>query len=139
VKEIKPPSKPNEKEKEEEKEEIVLNPPEQKINPIQEYFTKTEGNKGNELFRVTEKNVDIKTELNEREIKLINTLYANDIILLRKGLKPIFSIYYNKFMRLKISFNRKGRAEYVQINKSPSSDDVLENASNLNSILGSKK
>ncbi len=110
-----------------------------KINKIDEYFSKTENQtKGNELFRVSPDNVDIKTELTDEEIKKINTLFINDEILQDKGLKPAFSKYIEKFMRLKISFERKGRTEFVKINSDDRTDQFLETAGGLSNIFNAK-
>lgn len=112
----------------------------EKRNRIEEYFTKTEKeSKGNELFRVSPDNVDIKTELTEEEIRQVNTLHFNDIFLESKGLSPVFYKYFEKFMRLKISLERKGRTEFVKVNSEDRTDQFLETAGGLNNILQAKK
>ncbi len=110
-----------------------------KTNRIQEFFSKNEQGMGNELFRVDDTNTDIKTELNAEELRQVNTLYVNDKFLLEWGLKPVFGLYYNKFMRLMISFERKSRGEYVKINTRDRSDETLNLAGNIGSILSGQQ
>ncbi len=106
-----------------------------KTNRIQEFFSKQEQGMGNELFRVDDKNVDIKTELSATELRMINTLFVNDQFLEECGLEPVFRPYYQKFMRLMISFERKGRGEYVKINTRDKSEETLGLVGNIGSIL----
>lgn len=108
-------------------------------NRIQEFFSKTEKGKGNELFRVDKDNVDIKTELSEEELRMVNTLFVNDAFLIEAGIEPVFKIYYEKFMRLKISLDRKSRQEFVKINSEDRTDQFLETASGLSNIMSAKK
>lgn len=92
-----------------------------KINPVEEYFKETgnENKRFTEVFEVNESDVDIKTELDEEKITQITTLYETDLFLLETlGIKPIFYSYYQKYMRLLISKDRKSRSEYVEVNKS---------------------
>lgn len=90
-----------------------------KINQIEEYFKDSGASalKKNELFDGEESQIDIKTELSEQKIVLINTLHENDIFLESKGLKPLFKSYYEKHMRLLISKDRKSRGEFVEVEK----------------------
>ncbi len=90
-----------------------------KINIVEEYF-KDMGHsqlKKNELFDGNEEEIDIKTDLNEKKITLINTLHENDKFLQDRGLKPVFKSYYEKHMRLLISRDRKSRSEFVDVEK----------------------
>lgn len=110
---------------------------------IEEYFASVEGSKqamqSRELFNAEENNIDLKTELRDEEISLIATLKFNDLFLKSKGLSPLFMKYYNNYMRLKVSKDRKSREEFVKINKSDNKEDVLSMASNLSNITNTRK
>ena len=88
---------------------------------IDEYFTDTqlqEQNHYKELFSADEQNdLDLKTEVTDEEIKALATLHFNDRFLKEIGVGKIFEGYTNKYLRLKISKDRKSRGEYVEINK----------------------
>jgi len=90
-------------------------------NPIEEYFTDKgmrENTHYDELFRVDEKdNLDLMTEVDDDEIRAIATLHLNDQWFMSMGARPVFSDFFNKYMRLKVSRNRKSREEYVDVNK----------------------
>lgn len=90
-----------------------------KINPIEEYHKDNLNKelKKDELFEAKDENVDIKTDLSEERIVLVNTLHENDLFLESRGLKPVFKSYYEKHLRLLISKDRKSRAEFVEVNK----------------------
>ena len=109
---------------------------------IDEYFVKIEGSKeafhSRELFKA-EKDVDLKTDLGAQEINYINTLMFNDVLLMSKGLKPVFKGFITKYMRLRFSLERKSRGEFVNINKSDKSEEAINLASNLSNITGAKK
>ncbi len=105
-------------------------------NHIEEYFSKNETQLGNELFRIDNKNLPSKTELTDDETKLITVLKMNDIFLESKGLVPIYMQYYNNFMHLRISKDRKGRTEYVDIHRKDNSDSTLNKLQNIKTIMG---
>lgn len=104
-----------------------------KKNPIEEYFKDQKNNaQGDEVFKANEGDVDIKTELSDDSIVQITTLYETDKYLYETlGIKPIFLSYYEKYMRLMISRNRKSREEYVEINKAKKEDNIEQ----LNSLF----
>lgn len=111
-------------------------------NHIEEYLIQKDGNSNlvsKEIFKADLDNTDIKTELSIQEIVLINKLKFNDILLKSRGLKSVYSEFLNNYMRLKISLDRKSREEFVKINKSKDSDDVVNTMSNFSNILGAKK
>lgn len=60
----------------------------------------------------------------------------NDIFLDSKGLVPIYQQYYNNFMHLRVSKDRKGRSEYVDIHRKDNSDSTLNKLNNFKNILG---
>lgn len=109
---------------------------------IDEYFARVDGTKeayhSRELF-TADKNVDLKTDLGKEEIVYINVLMYNDDILKSKGLKPVFNNFLNKYMRLKFSLDRKSRGEFVNINKTDKTDDVLGKMADLKNISDTKK
>lgn len=111
-------------------------------NHIQEYFANKEGTAeafhGRELFQAEADNVDIKTDLSAQEITLINKMHWNNEYLKRKGLKGVYGSFLTKYMRLKISLDRKSRKEFVDVNKGDNSQEVLDTASKFSSILGAK-
>lgn len=109
------------------------------INHIQEYFDGQQGNKSSELFKIADEELDFKTDLNENEIKIITTLYYNDQFLISKGLKPIFKIYYEKYLRLRVSKDRLGRTEFVKMNTTEQTDEVLQRLGNASTIISSRK
>lgn len=110
---------------------------------IEEYFAKIEGTKesfvSRELFQAETDNIDLKTHLTDEEISLINTLLFNNSVLVSRGLKPIYSKWIEKFMRLKVSKDRLSRTEFVNSNRQMTPAEELNNISNLKNIISSKK
>lgn len=110
-------------------------------NHIEEYFLKSEGNSkdfaSKELFK--DENIEVRTDINNNEIILINKLIFNDDFLLNKGLNPVFKKFYKNLMKLKISKDRKSRQEFVSINKEDKTDDVLNGMGNISNILNTRK
>lgn len=111
----------------------------EKTNPIQDFFSDKESGSGTELFRVSEENVDIKTEVTATEARLVNVLMSNDDFLESKGIRRVYKNYYSRFLRLQISLDRKGRSEFVQINRKDNSDDTISKLGNLQNVLGARK
>jgi len=109
---------------------------EEKNNHIEEYFSKNETQLGNELFRIDNKNLPSKTELTDDETKLVTVLKMNDNFLESRGLNPFYQSYYNNFMHLRVSKDRKGRAEYVDIHRKDNSDSTLNKLQNIKNIMG---
>lgn len=105
-------------------------------NHIEEYFSKNETQLGNELFRIDEKNIPSKTEISDDETKLITVLKMNDDFLDSIGLNPFYKRYYNNFMHLRVSKDRKGRTEYVDIHRKDNSDSTLNKLQNIKTIMG---
>jgi hypothetical protein len=108
-----------------------------KINPIEEYFKDTGSHelKKSEVFEATEDNTDIKTDLTEKQIVLVNTLHENDLFLVSRGLKPVFKSYYDKYLRLLISKNRESRKEFVEVNKAKK-DEIPEHLTKMFGGMG---
>lgn len=117
---------------------------ERKSNHVEEYFKEQESQTGRlsrELFSVGKEGdeLDFKTDLVLNEIKDISSLFYNDAVLVRMGLYPVYEPFYQKYMRLVISKDRKSRGEFVAINKADQSDDMIGKLSNLDSLRGSKQ
>lgn len=111
-------------------------------NHIEEYFAQNETSKdvitSKELFNA-DKNVDIKTELGMKEIILINKISYYNLYLKSKGLKPVYDDFLNSYQRLKISFERKSRAEFVNMNRGNNTDEVIDKFSQLSTIKNNKQ
>lgn len=113
-------------------------------NHIEEYFAQREAGKdvltSRELFKAEKGDVDIKTELSQKEILIFNRLTYNDLILKSKKLKCPFEKLIYTYFRLKISLDRKSRGEFVAINQhQDKTDDILSKMSNISNITGVKK
>lgn len=111
-------------------------------NHIEEYFANQnqtpKENVSKELFK-GDKDIDLKTELEWREITLISILKYNNDMLVSHGLKPAWNNYLNDYMRLKVSLKRKSREEFVSMHKNDNTDETLEKVSNISNIMGAKK
>lgn len=110
-------------------------------NHIEEYLADKLGKEtiiGREIFKA-DKDIDIKTELKAEEISLISAVMYNNDLLVSRGLKPVYSNFLRNYMRLKISLDRKSRAEFVNINKQSTTDDLLKGVSDLSNIKNVKK
>lgn len=107
-------------------------------NPIDEYFVRQDGNAdalvSKELFKANSESIDIKTELIQEEIMIFNNMFYNDFLLKQKGLKPVFQHMIHKYMRLKISLNRKSRGEFVDMNKKNHAEDTYNQFSSLSNF-----
>lgn len=112
-------------------------------NHIEEYFAKHEGSKeafhSRELFKADQENVDIKTDLSIQEIVLINKLLYNNLLLVQKGLKPVYNNFIYQYLRLKISLDRKSRGEFVSVNRGDKVEETTALLSNLSNISNTKK
>lgn len=110
---------------------------------IQEYFKNKESSKeavqSRELFTADEDNIDLKTDIDEKEIRKIATLTHNDKILESNGLNPIFSKYLIKIMRLKVSKERKSRAEFVGLSSTEVEDNLKDLNKNLQPLTRNRK
>lgn len=112
-------------------------------NHIEEYFAQSPQSKevltSKELFRADPENTDIKTDLSYQEIILINKLMFNDSLLKSKGLEPIYKDFINRYLRLKISLDRKSRSEFVDMNRGQTkTDDVLNTLDKVKNITATK-
>lgn len=113
-------------------------------NHIHDYFVNVEGTKeqfqARELFKASREDVDIKTDLKWKEIILINKLMFNNQMLKEAGLTEVYKDFLYNYMRLKISLDRKSRAEFVSISKGgDKTEEATQLLSNLSNITGSRK
>jgi len=78
-----------------------------------------------ELF--TEDNIDMKTEMEDREI---NAFSRGEFIKEIFGLDSL-GVFINKFERLRVSKKREGRKEFVQCVKGQEKEDGIGNLASL--------
>lgn len=131
------------------KQDYIAEPTDTRFNkpmsePIEEYFLKSLGNKevltSKELFNATEDNVDIKTEVKFEEVFILNNMIHMDNLLKKRRLTPVFHKYLIQYMRLKISLDRKSRAEFVDMNREKTkTDDILDVQSKIGNIINTKR
>lgn len=87
-------------------------------NHIEEYLKESVGeNAFRDLFEATDENVDLRSELDEKELDCVNKIYINNLFLKEKIGSDIYKQFLIKYMRLKVSFNRGSRGEFVDINR----------------------
>ena len=112
-------------------------------NHIEEYFSNKESNRdvlvSKELFKAERKDVDIRTDLKDKEIVLVNKLIFNNFLLRKYKVFPVFDEFINEYMRLKISLDRKSRGEFVTMNRGDKTQDLLSGMSDFSNIMQSKK
>lgn len=90
-----------------------------------------------DLFEAKEDNVDLRTDLSHPEIVLVNILQINAEFMNKKGLDGnIYQRFINGYKRLKVSLDRKSRAEFVDINKKERFESNLDK---FNSFANLKK
>jgi len=110
-------------------------------NHIEEYFLKSDNNSqaiaSKELFR--DDKIMLRTDISNDEIIIINKLMFNNSLLESCGLEQVFDGFINNFMKLKVSKDRKSRQEFVSINKSDKTDEVMAGMGNISSILNARK
>lgn len=115
-------------------------------NHIEEYFSNQNTNKdvltSKELFKANKEDVDIKTELTDEEIVILNVIKVNQDDLIKRGIKDVYDTFINGFLRLKISRERKSRGEFVDMNKGNNNDtaslsDTINKLSG--NVIGAKK
>lgn len=110
------------------------------LNPhFEEYFNKLSDNEsvklGKEIFKADRDDVDIKTDLNSKEIYHINALKMIDKELEQFGIGSVFNSFYDDYFRLKISKDRKSRGEFVKVTSQDKSDNLLEGAKSFGSLF----
>lgn len=128
--------------------ETIMDSPGNEIpNHIEEYLKTNVGeNAFRDLLEADENNVDLRTELNENEVDIVNKIFINNeylkSILSRNQDKKsklgvdVYGEFLNNYLRLKISFNRASRMEFVDINKK---DRFENNLTKFNSFANLQK
>lgn len=111
-------------------------------NHIFEYLERNEMSSqekaSKEIFTGDEKSIDLKTHLDDFEISKISSMKLLDNVLKSRGLSSQFNKFYDHLLRLKVSKDRLSRSEFVSINKTDSSNDVMEGIKTAGSILGGR-
>ena len=110
------------------------------LNPhFDEYFDRVNESDGirlgKEIFKANLKDVDIKTDLNTKEIYHINALKMIDKMLISHGVGSVYNIFYDDYFRLKISKDRLSRGEFVKVTAQDKSDNLLEGAKSFGSLF----
>lgn len=78
-----------------------------------------------------DEDTDLRSDLVYPEEVYVSTLLCNDVFLISKGLKPVYSGYLRELLRKRISLDRGSRSEFVNVNKK---DYVDENLAKIGSI-----
>ncbi|MFW6377217.1 MAG: hypothetical protein ACOCZ5_01100 [bacterium] len=110
---------------------------------IEEYFKDNQESEkeraSRQIFEADDSNIDLKTDLDSVEIKHISTMKTNDTFLINRGLKPVFSLYYNEYLRLRVSKDRGSRKEFVKLHSDDKSDELQENIRTASSLLDRRR
>jgi hypothetical protein len=97
---------------------------------IREYVKNNTGdNAFRDLFEANNNNIDLKSEFNELEIDIINKIEANNAYLiscLGEDNGNIYGAFLLKYKRLKVSFMRISRKEFVDVNRKDNLDNNLQ-------------
>lgn len=101
-------------------------------NHIEEYLQSNTGdNAFRDLFEGKPDNIDLRTEVNENEVTIINRIFISNEFLNENGVPDIYNKFLNNYMRLKVSFNRGSRQEFVDINKKDRFENNLNKFNNF--------
>lgn len=106
---------------------------------FEEYFDKIHEGEGvrlgKEIFKANQEDVDIKTDLNTKEIYHINALKMIDNMLVEHGVGNVYGLFYNDYFRLKISKDRLSRGEFVKVTAQDKSENLLEGAKSFGTLF----
>lgn len=113
-------------------------------NHIEEYFAQNTENASvltsRAIFDAKPEDVDIKTDLQWREISLIAGLNEFNRTMKKHQVKQIYSKFLEEYLRLKISLERKSRVEFVDMHRAKdNTQDTLNTLSNVGNIISAKK
>jgi hypothetical protein len=105
------------------------------VNPI-EYKFDNLTNDDVSLNLFTPKDLVLKTELNQKELVVLNCLVIENS-LIKDDLKgfDLFGGFIDSFMKHKVSLDRKSRREFVDINKKDRFDDKVSTMSNIKNLV----
>lgn len=107
---------------------------------IEEYVKHNVGdNAFRDLFEATEDNVDLRTELNEDEVVLVNKIHINNLFLKSKLGIDVYKEFLVNYLRLKVSFNRGSRTEFVDVNRRDRFEQNLNRFSNFANLTKVKE
>lgn len=111
------------------------NKPLDPIDRISEKFSRSNLDNSIELFKASEKDVDIKTDLtHEEQVLMACILTENDLISNKLKGFSLYGSFSQHFMRTKISLDRKSRAEFTRVNDKGSMDRDAERMSALKNL-----
>lgn len=104
-------------------------------NHIEEYLKDNVGeNAFRDLFEATDENVDLRTELNENEVDCVNKIFINNEFLKSKLGGDVYKSFLINYLRLKVSFNRGSRIEFVDVNKKDRFEQNLKTFGNFSNL-----
>lgn len=111
-------------------------PPPKLPNHVEEYLKNNVGeNAFRDLFEATEDNIDLRTELNENEVDCVNKIFVNNQFLNSKFKDSnIYKSFLINYLRLKVSFNRGSRIEFVDVNKKDRFEQNLKTFGNFSNL-----
>lgn len=97
-------------------------------DPIEEYVKDNLGQESTfqDLFEATEENVDLRTEVTWPELVIVNKIKVVDDFIKEKLGESVYHNFINKYLRLRVSTDRKSRTEFVDINKKDRFQDKLK-------------
>lgn len=110
-------------------------------NPLEEYFKNNidKDSTFQELFEATPQNVDLRTDLNIKELVILNKIKMNCIFLDERIKTEVYQGFFNQYLRLKISKDRLSRAEFVDINRRERFEQNLQKFGNFKALADIKK
>lgn len=103
---------------------------------IEEYVKNNVGeNAFRDLFEANKDNVILRSDFNELEVDCINKIYINNLFL-KNCFKSeeqfdIYGEFLLNYMKLKVSFNRGSRTEFVDVNKKDRFENNLNKFNNF--------
>lgn len=93
---------------------------------------------GKELFK-GDKDIELRTDLSDDKLCLINSSKFNDILLKEHHLSEIYAPFTTDFMKLRVSKDRKSRTEFVDLNRNQNQADIIDTASKINNLASPKR
>lgn len=110
------------------------------LNHIEEYVKENiKDDNFKDLFEATSENVDLRTDLSSDELVIINKVKINNLFLLDKIGFDIYSSFVESYLRLKISYDRKSRSEFVDINRKDRFEQNLQRFGNFQNLTKVKE
>lgn len=101
-------------------------------NHIEEYIKNNTGdNSFRDLFEGKENNIDLRSDFNDNEVDVINKIKVNEMYLNMTLKNNFYKQLIYQYMRLKVSFNRLSRMEFVDINRQDRFEQNLNRFNNF--------